>query len=102
MTSTQANSEEALLYRTYWKLVLGDILHGLGHDATKDNKVILHDFHKRILQYKTIAGLPYERLSKFILEVTIFWGERGLFVRTKANQPLDMTDRALKDMWKYL
>ena len=94
---------DPILYRTYWSIMCEDILHKIGFDATKKNKEILHEFHKRILGYKTIAGRSQESVSKFLLEVTIFWGfEFGIFVRTSGKQFLGIEDKPLKDVWQYL
>ena len=78
---------DPILYRTYFGLMCSDILHDLGYDATKENKAILHEFHKRILGYKSISGMPQHILSMFLLEVTIFWATNfGIFVRTSSKQ----------------
>jgi hypothetical protein len=79
-----------------------DILHKLGFDATKENKKILHDFHKRVLDYESIAGLEQTPLSHFLLEVGVYWAERGIFVRTKATQPLGMEELPLAEIWDLL
>jgi len=87
------------LYRTYWKFVLGDILFKLGFEPTRDNKHILHDFHKRVLGYETIAGRSQEVVSRFIFEVCVFWAvEKGIFVRTSSKQPYDIEHRPLKEI----
>lgn len=82
--------------------MMGDVLHKLGYDATNENKFILHDFHKKVLNYKSIAGLSYERLSKFLLEVFVYWAERGIFVRTSKKQDLGIEDQALSKIWDKL
>jgi hypothetical protein len=79
-----------------------DILHKLGYDATQKNKKILHDFHKRVLEYKSIAGMEQISLSKFLLEVGVYWAERGIFVRTKAIQPIGMEELPLSEIWDLL
>ena len=87
MESTSKEFADPILYRVYFKLMMQDILHELGFDATKENKAILHEFHKRILNYKTIAGMPQNIVSEFLLEVTIFWATNfGIFVRTSKKQ----------------
>ena len=87
MTSIAKDFADPILYRVYFKLMMGDILHEMGFDATKENKAILHEFHKRILDYKTIAGQPQRIVSEFLLEVTIFWATNfGIFVRTSRKQ----------------
>jgi hypothetical protein len=79
---------DPILYRIYFSLMCKDILFELGFNATQENKAILHEFHKRILGYKTIAGMPQIIVSEFLLEVTIFWATNfGIFVRTSRKQP---------------
>lgn len=87
MSVTHEDIADPILYRVYFSLMIPDILHELGFDATKENKAILHEFHKRILNYKTIAGMPQSIVSMFLQEVTIFWAsEFGIFVRTSGKQ----------------
>jgi len=93
------------LYRTYWSLMLGDILVKLGEECdcifppTKGNKEILHNFHKRILGYETIAGRSQEVVSRFIFEVCVFWAtEYGFFIRTSGNQPENIADLPLSEI----
>ena len=93
------------LYRLYWKLMLEDILDKLGKETdcifppTKENKLILHDFHKRILGYETIAGRSQEVVSRFLFEVGVLWSvEMGIFVRTSTMQPFDIENRPLSEI----
>jgi len=103
MRSRSDDIADPILYRTYFSIMCKDILHGMGFDATKENKAILHDFHKRILGYKTISGRHHDTVSKFLLEVTIFWGtEFGLFVRTSRKQEIGMEWKPLKEIWHLL
>jgi hypothetical protein len=110
MTASKANIDRAehLLYKVYWRLSLSDILFWLGerdktvYAPTKENKKILHDFHKRVLNYDSIAGRSHEVVSRFIAEVTIFWSERGIFVRTSGKQKLGLEDEPLSEIWKLL
>jgi hypothetical protein len=88
------------LYRTYWTLCLGDILLHLEYEPTAENKLILHDFHKRVLGYESISNRSQEVVSKFIAEVTIFWADRGIFVRTSGKQPLGIEMMDLFDIYK--
>jgi len=88
------------LYRLYWKLCLSDILFHLGYEATKENKLMLHEFHKRVLGYKTTSKRSQEAVSAFIRDVTIFWAERGIFVRTSGRQPLWIEKMGLSDIYK--
>ena len=95
MTSSQvkSNPDKAnhLLYRTYFKLMLEDILHKSGIDATKENKLELHEFHKKTLGYKTTSGLTQEEYKFFLFETVVWWAvEKGIFVRTKKDQPIDI------------
>jgi len=75
-----------------------DILHHLGFDATVKNKEALHKFHKRVLGYKTIAGLTQEQLSVFLFAVCVFWAERGIFVRTNGRQPWGIERMGFSDI----
>ena len=100
MTFQSEHIADHLLYRTYYKLILGDILYHLGHEPTAKNKDILHKFHKRVLGYKTIAGLTQEQLSVFLFAVGVFWAERGIFVRTRKVQPIGIENRAFSDYVK--
>jgi hypothetical protein len=94
---------DPILYRTYWSIICQDILHKIGFDATKKNKLILHEFHKRILGYKTIAGRSHVTVSKFLLEVVIFWeSEFGIFIRSSRKHPIDMQDLPLSKCWHLL
>lgn len=104
MPSSRIKSDLAdpILYKLYYGLVMPDILHKLGFDATPENKKILHEFHKRVLGFETIGGRTQEVLSLFILEVTIFWAERGIFARTSRHQPLGLEEKPLKEIWNLL
>ena len=99
---TYQDRDTVILYKVYWGLVCSDALHKLGFDATEENKKILHNHHKKMLGYKTIADLTFEALSMFIMLVSIYWAERGIFVRTSGRQPWGMEDMALKDLWDVL
>jgi hypothetical protein len=101
--TAKSDIADPLLYRTYWKLVLGDILFHLGYEATAANKELLHDFHKRVLLYDSTAGRTQEVMSRFITDVTIFWAvEYGIFVRTSKKQPLYIETMDLHDLWDIL
>jgi len=94
---------DPILYRTYWSLMLSDILHQQGKDATKKNKDELHEFHKTLLGYDSIAGKPHEIVSLFLFEVAVYWAvEHGIFVRTSGKQPIGIERMDLKDVWKLL
>lgn len=93
---------DPILYRLYFSIMASDVLHKLGLDATAENKAKLHEYHKQVLGYKTIAGQSHHIVSMFLLETTIHWAERGIFVRTRADQPLDIEQRPLHDVWQYL
>jgi hypothetical protein len=87
MNATLKEFADPILYRVYFSLMCKDILFELGFNATKENKAILHEFHKRILNYKTIAGMSQQVVSGFLLDVTIFWATNfGIFVRTSKKQ----------------
>jgi len=103
MNSIKNDIADPISYRIYWSIMMNDILHKLDFDATKENKMILHEFHKRILGYKTIAGKPQELVSGFLLNVIVFWeSEFGFFIRTSRKQYLGMEDKSLKETWNLL
>jgi hypothetical protein len=41
-------------------------------------------------------------MSQFLFEVCALWACHGIFVRTKEEQPLDIIDKDLKDVWNLL
>jgi hypothetical protein len=99
MNSQVSDRANHILYKTYYSLMMGDILHKLGYSPTKKHKEILHDFHKRIFGYKTISGLSHEALSHFLFDVVVFWAsEKGFFIRTKRNQPYDIENRPFSEV----
>jgi len=100
MTSQSENTANHLLYRVYYSLMMADILHHLGFDATTGNKEILHSFHKRILGYKTISGMLYEELSVFLFAVGVFWADRGIFVRSSGRQPWGIENMPLNGYYE--
>jgi hypothetical protein len=103
MNATDKEFADPILYRTYFSIMCGDILRGLEFDATKENKLILHEFHKRILGYKTIAGMSHDIVSEFLLEVSIFWATNfGIFVRTSRKQDKGIEWLPLSKVWKLL
>ena len=92
---------DPLLYRVYWTLCLGDILFHLGYPPTAENKIAVHEFHKRVLGYETIADRSQEVVSRFIAEVCVFWSvEQGIFVRTSGRQPLWIEKMDLSETYK--
>jgi len=94
--------ERAFLYRLYWKLITEDILKKLGCGSSKEEKQILHSFHKRVLKYDSIAGKSANIISLFISEVILFWAERGIFVRSSSKQKWGMEDKPLSKLWSKL
>jgi len=103
MKFTQENkSADPILYRLYWRLCLTDILAFLGYPPTKEAKLAVHEFHKRVLGFESIAGKSQETVSRFIAEVVVLWAEQGLFVRTSGRQPSDIQDMDLADCWNIL
>jgi hypothetical protein len=101
MNSNQ-NKANHVLYKLYWSLILRDILYKLGYDSTDKNKITLHNFHKRVLDYKSIAGVPHETVSHFLRDVGVFWAERGIFVRMNRRQEDGIENRPLSDIWDLL
>lgn len=101
--ATRNDVADHKLYKTYWKLCLGDILFHLGYEDTPENKELLHEFHKRVLGYKSISNSSQEVLSRFITDVCIFWSvEQGIFVRTNKKQPLYIEMEDLSEVWDKL
>ena len=101
--TVKSDIADPLLYRTYWSLVLSDILFHLGYDATAANKELLHAFHKRVLLYDGTAGRTQEVMSRFIQDCCIFWAvEYGIFVRTSRRQPLHLEMLPLSEIWDIL
>jgi hypothetical protein len=103
MRSQGSEIADPILYRTYYSLMMGDILLRLGVSPTKKAKDQLHDFHKRMFGYKTIAGQPHEAVSHFLFCVTVFWAtEFGFFIRTNGRQPYDIESKPLSECWNLL
>ncbi len=107
MTSLPQNDRaEHILYRTYFGLCLKDILLANGfkeHEITQELKDILHEFHKRVLGYKTIENQSHEVVSMFVQQVCLLWAEqRGIFVRTSKRQPRLIQWMPLSDCWEML
>jgi hypothetical protein len=93
---------DPVLYRLYWGFMLPDIAHQMNMDATPYVKKRLHEIHKKYLKYDSLAGQSQEIVSRFLFEVCALWACFGIFVRTKEDQPRDILDKPLKDVWKYL
>ncbi len=101
-SSIKNDIADPVLYRLYFGFILPDIAHKLGLDATPYVKQRLHEIHKKALGYETIAGRTHEVVSRFLFEVCATWAMEGMFVRTKEEQPLDIQDRELKNIWHLL
>jgi len=94
---------DPILYRVYWSTMLEDVLRNLKTVSCKETKEMLHEFHKRILGYETIAGEDQETVSRFLSDVCLFWAsEFGIFVRTSRNQPIGIENCPLSDVWSLL
>lgn len=103
MKSSQVNNKaDHILYRVYWRLILSDILTKQGFNDDAESKKVLHEFHKRILGYKSIADQSEEIVSEFINKVVLFWAEQGIFVRTSKRQPFWIEKMDLADCWELL
>jgi len=103
MSAIRDDIADHVLYRLYFSLMMQDILHKQGYDATQENKAKLHEFHKRILGYESIAGKSHDVLSRFLFDVTCFWAvEKGIFVRTSKKQPINIQDMPLSQCWEWL
>ena len=102
MRSVKDDIADPILYRLYYGLMLPDIAHKIGIDATPYVKKRLHEIHKKYLKYPTTAGVSQQIMSQFLFEVGALWACFGIFVRTKEEQPLDILERDLKDIWNLL
>ncbi len=102
MRSVENDIADPILYRLYWGLILPDIAHKIGLDATPYVKKRLHEIHKKYLKYGSLAGASQKTMSLFLFEVGALWACHGIFVRTKEEQPLDILDKDLKDIWHLL
>lgn len=102
MESFNQDSEEYRLYKLYWSLCLSDILTKLKLPINKEYKSLLHDYNKKVLGYRTISNESKEVISKFISEVCLYWGERGIFVRTSRRQPKNIEWMPLSTIWDLL
>jgi hypothetical protein len=104
MNSTEKDEiADPVLYRLYWGFMLGDILFKIKNEYPHLKKEDLHEFHKKELGYPTIAGQSQETVSMFLFQVCVWWAvEKGLFVRTKEEQPIDIEWRPLHEVWHLL
>jgi hypothetical protein len=104
MSSTEKDEiADPVLYRLYFGFMIPDILHKIGENATDNTKQELHEFHKKVLGYLSIAGQSQETVSMFLFQVCVWWAvEKGLFVRTKEEQPIDIELRPLSEVWQWL
>jgi hypothetical protein len=102
MSAISKDIANPILYRLYYGFMLPDIAHKIGLDATPYVKQRLHEIHKKHLHYDTTAGVSHERMGKFLFEVCALWACFGVFVRTKEEQPLNIEDLPLHDVWQYL
>uniref|UniRef100_A0A6M3LNF5 Uncharacterized protein n=1 Tax=viral metagenome TaxID=1070528 RepID=A0A6M3LNF5_9ZZZZ len=102
MNLSDEDKANPVLYRLYWRYCLTDILQKLGFEATRTHKEYLHEFHKRVLNYKSTKGMTHEKMGLFIAEVCLFWAEHGIFIRTKKNQPIKIQELPLSVCWKWL
>jgi hypothetical protein len=94
---------DPILYRLYFGFMLKDILHKIGENANDETKRALHEFHKKTLGFLSIANESQEVVSMFLFSVCVYWAvEHGIFVRTKENQPIDIENRPLSEVWQYL
>ena len=82
--------------------MLPDIARQIGVEATPYVKERLHEIHKKYLKYPTTARASQELMSRFLFEVCALWACFGIFVRTKEEQPLDILDRDLAEIWDLL
>lgn len=102
MNAVQSDIANPILYRLYWGFMLPDIAHKIGLDATPYVKQRLHEIHKKQLKYPTTKRIKHEMMGKFLFEVGALWACHGIFVRTKEEQPINILDLPLKDVWHLL
>jgi hypothetical protein len=83
--------------------MLKDALEYWEQPITEENKLILHEFHKRILGYTGISGRSREIVSQFMFEVTCYYAvEHGVFIRTSKKQMRGIEWMPLAKVWKFL
>ena len=83
----KSEKTDPFFYRVYYRVMLPDLLKKLNAEVTPKNKGIIHDFNKRVLGYKSIAGLSEEVLRLFMYEVAVWWAtERGIFICVSKKQ----------------
>jgi hypothetical protein len=103
MSAQGEDRELAKLYRTYWSLILCDILEKLGEAPTRENKLRLHEAHKKIYETDSISGRPFEYVSEFVFTIVAWYAtEMGIFIRTSGKMPENIAEMDLKDCWEYL
>jgi hypothetical protein len=102
MKSLPNERANPVLWRLYWGYMLPDIAHKKGLDATPYVKNRLHEIHKKHLKYPTTAGISQKLMSQFLFEVCALWACFGVFVRTREDQPLDIENKELHDIWDLL
>ena len=102
MSCANEDIADPRLYKLYWGYMLEDICYHKGLPPTKYVKERLHEIHKKALKYNTIAGQSQKRVSQFLMEVAALWACYGVFVRTRADQPIGMEEYELKDVWHLL
>lgn len=93
---------DPILYRLYFGQICKEVIHKLGYDATHGAKKLLHEFHKRVLGYETIAGRSQDIVSLFIFETIVWWSCHGMFIRTKEDMPIDIQEMPLSKCWQWL
>jgi hypothetical protein len=103
MTSQENYNELNRLYRTYWSLILSDACIRTGLKPIKENKLRLHESHKKIYGTKSIAGESYEYVSDFITTIVAWYAtELGIFLRTSKKMPENIDKLPLSKCWKWL
>ena len=93
---------DPILYRLYYGLMLPDIAHKIGLDATPYVKKRLHEIHKKFLNYPSTAGVSQKIMSLFLFEVCALWACHGIFVKTKDSQPDGIEWMPLHNVWHLL
>jgi len=97
MSYANEDIADPILYRTYYSLMMGDICRARGLPPTKYVKERLHEIHKKVLKYNTIAGRSQKTVGTFLFEVCALWACYGVFVRTRKDQPVGIENYRFQD-----
>jgi hypothetical protein len=103
MSSQADNRDTYFLLKVYWGLILNDACEKTGLAPTKENKLRLHEAHKKIYDTESISGRPYEYVSEFIFTIVAWYAsELGIFLRTSGAMPENIDSMPLSECWEFL